>query len=82
MTDGETNGLWNPISCETYSKGVAASTIIHNHANTTLWLRLGKANGVHLAEGTSDYFTDRNGTFLESSSELHKHYPGLLLFKK
>lgn len=41
MTDGETNGLWNSISCEIHSEGGAASTIIENHANTTVWVRPG-----------------------------------------
>lgn len=48
LTDGETNGLWNSISCETYCKGVDASTIMHNHANNTASLRLGRTKGPYL----------------------------------
>lgn len=40
MTDGETNGLWNSISCEIHSEGGVASTIIQSHASTTVWVRL------------------------------------------
>lgn len=41
MTDGETNGLWNSISCEMRSEGGAASTIRQSHTNTAAWVRLG-----------------------------------------
>lgn len=43
MTDGETNDLWNSISCERHSKAGAASTIVPCHARpqqmTFSWLR-------------------------------------------
>lgn len=51
MIDGETNGLWTSIICETNSEREGASAIIHSQ---TVWLRQGTANAVHSAQGSLD----------------------------
>lgn len=48
MIDGETNGLWSSIICETNSEWEGASPIIHSQ---TVWLRQGTANAAPLCSG-------------------------------
>lgn len=51
MIDGETNGLWSSIICETNSEVEDASAIIHS---PTVWLRQGTANAVPCDLSNSD----------------------------
>lgn len=56
MTDGETNSLWNSISCETHSEGGAASTIIQSCQHYSMGQTRATAKGLQLAKRTWYYW--------------------------